>query len=487
MYAGEDIITQTYSSNLVRQHWDLITVTESLNGVILYDLDTGVVASAALTRYVAVEKNKIPFSLSLKAVAYSSTSIEQNFYWTSSNPEIATVDSSTGKVTGVAPGAATITVHKANANGTGGIGTTDTYTVVVPELVDGMYFIINRQHRKYLQSDDLTAPDYSTNGAIIEQWEFGRGEHQCWNLEVQYNGYYLIQSVLGARYLTVPSGYETIEDVTLIQKNIEASDRQRWKISLTSNGSYKIKAKSSEGHTSDLVMVAGNIVNGSDNGIVVQQRKYVSNDSYKDEWYICKNIDVALVALPEEYDRSSNFNIIANNLSNAGYSISYNNHSIIQEGVTKEQLLFILSHSKITLIRTHGSRVSIEVTDGDLTRTDMKKDMLADVELVVYGACLTGSGGNNGVNLVNSTVDAGARTVIGFENRVNASLCNSWCSSFFNYYSQYYNDSTKNFESICVEVDDQFSDDKNYEYYNDEGKFVSLRNYVVAGERSFPD
>ena len=48
-------------------------------------------------------------NIKLKAVAYSPTTNSQTFTWSSSNTSVATVNSSTGKVTGVAPGKTTIT------------------------------------------------------------------------------------------------------------------------------------------------------------------------------------------------------------------------------------------------------------------------------------------------------------------------------------------------------------------------------------------
>ena len=70
------------------------------------------------------------------------------------------------------------------------------------------------------------------------------------------------------------------------------TERQLWKITLTSYGSYKVKAKSSEPYDADLAMVAANMVNGSSNGIQVQQRLYVDNESYKDEWYFYRTSNI---------------------------------------------------------------------------------------------------------------------------------------------------------------------------------------------------
>ena len=74
------------------------------------------------------------------------------------------------------------------------------------------------------------------------------------------------------------------ENIDLVLKPYTGSNNQKWKITLTSYGSYKIKAKSSESITDrDLVMVVQTNILYSE-GLNIQQRQYVDNTSYKDEW-----------------------------------------------------------------------------------------------------------------------------------------------------------------------------------------------------------
>ena len=75
-------------------------------------------------------------TLQLEATVEPSNATNQNVTWSSSNPEIATVDETTGLVTGVAVGSATITATSVDG------GKTATTTVNVVETLSGYYWYI---------------------------------------------------------------------------------------------------------------------------------------------------------------------------------------------------------------------------------------------------------------------------------------------------------------------------------------------------------
>ncbi len=106
-------------------------------------------------------------------------------------------------------------------------------------------------------------------------------------------------------------------------------------------------------------------------------------------------------------------------------------------------------------------------------------------ELIIYGACSTAQGGLTGNNIVMATIDAGARTVIGFENSVYSDGCNRWCANFFEMYALYYNNPSKSILDVCYETDLIMQNDSSYEYISEDGYVISLRNYVVAGQYTF--
>ena len=117
----------------------------------------------------------------------------------------------------------------------------------------------------------------------------------------------------------------------------------------------------------------------------------------------------------------------------------------------------------------------------------MKNIDLVRSELVIYGVCSTAEGGKTAENIVSTTVAAGARTVIGFENSVYSIGCNRWCAKFFEYYQRHYNDSTVSIYDVCYYTDLYMQQDEYYEGYKADGTLISLANYVVAGEQDYPN
>ena len=225
-------------------------------------------------------------------------------------------------------------------------------------------------------------------------------------------------------------------------------------------------------------------------GSNVEQREYNgTNDSYKDEWVIKHLKDSAFIALPATYDRSSFFATAIGYLESIGYTDNFDNHNTISDGMSKKDFLDHMQLSKITVVRTHGLKTEISLTGERLTRADLlalPSNALGYSELVVYGACLTANGGSLDNNLVAATVSAGARTVIGFEDSVDSRGCNPWCEKFFEYYSLYYNDESKNFYDVCHKTDEDMQGHEFYTVGYPDGSIATLANYVIAGEWDFP-
>ncbi len=135
-----------------------------------------------------------------------------------------------------------------------------------------------------MQVDDDDAPNYTHNGGITEIHPLDGGDYQRWNFTYLGDGYYKITSVVSGYAVTVPTGSATSDNADLILKPYTGTDNQKWRITLTRNGSSKIKAKSSESYTSkDLAMSLETV--SYTNGANIQQREYLDDSSYKDEWY----------------------------------------------------------------------------------------------------------------------------------------------------------------------------------------------------------
>ena len=84
--------------------------------------------------------------------------------WSSSNNSVATVSSS-GSVTGISEGTATITATKAIS----GHYETATFSITVTPLYNGTYFIKNKESQKYIQIEDINASTYEAVGDVIEK------------------------------------------------------------------------------------------------------------------------------------------------------------------------------------------------------------------------------------------------------------------------------------------------------------------------------
>lgn len=368
-----------------------------------------------------------------------------------------------------------------------------THTLTLTLVVDeGIYFFKNKEVGKYVQIDNNASPQYDESDTKMELWDYDGGDYQKWQLIHISDGYYKILSVKSGMALCVPDELTNDDEVELIQQSYSNLSSKQWKVTKSSSGAYILRPKSGESYDTDWCMCAGDQFLWITDGLNVEQGKYVNNDSYKDEWILelsRDSNDSALIALPESYDRSSFFATAIDYLENIGYTDNYNNHATVSEGMSQNAFLEHLRCSKITLVRTHGSKSSISLTGDSLTRNELlalPSDTLAYSELIIYGACLTASGGESGANLVSATVSAGARTVIGFENSVYSGACNRWCTKFFEYYSLYYNNESKTIYDVCYDTDTYMQSDSYYERIDEDGTLISLANYVIVGEQTFP-
>ena len=344
---------------------------------------------------------------------------------------------------------------------------------------EGIYYLQNCYSKKYA---NVLGPSHD-EGKIIHQWEYHTAPQARWQVEhvEGSRGYIRFKSLYSNKYLSVDPN-----DSILIKQYETPGNNSLWRFEALDNGAVKIICKASESSSTVLSIPADR----DGNGEWLTQRAYTEDDNYSDEWYIHMFRDASFIALPENYDRSSFFSASLECLENIGYSNNLSNKEFISLGTTKDKLLGYMSCSRITLVRTHGSPTVIEVTDGYLETTDLialPTNYLSYSELIIYGACQTGLGGKMASNLVAATINAGARTVIGFQNIVDAIACNEWCAYFFQMYSLYYYDSSKTLNDVCIATDLYARENiQNYEYINDNGEVVSLKNFVIAGATTFP-
>ena len=78
---------------------------------------------------------------------------------------------------------------------------------------------------------------------------------------------------------------------------------------------------------------------------------------------------------------------------------------------------------------------------------------------------------------MNATVEAGVRTVIGFEGNVMNDACNRWVSAFFKVYAEKYQDPNVTYDDIARLAYQEIFGTENY---------LTVQDYVVAGEKTLP-
>ena len=260
--------TETLSAGGDRAKWEMIRYT----GSAMY----GVILSSWTDTMISDETTHIAAYMYTTDMAYHGPVRFSVSAWDGSSTNLATIDTD-GNVT--VNGAGQFRIHMTYAG-----APTSWYGNVTARLADGVYFLQNRQVERYMQVDDDDAPNYTNNGGIMELHPLDAGDCQRWNFTYIGDGYYKITSVVSGYAVTVPTGSATGDNIDLILKPYTGADGQKWRITMTRNGSSKIKAKSSESYTGkDLVMSLETVL--YTNGTNIRQREYLDNSSYKDEWY----------------------------------------------------------------------------------------------------------------------------------------------------------------------------------------------------------
>ena len=273
--AGKHIVTGVYS-DYYPDSWLFEEVTDVTPGVLLYDTTTGMRLDTTVERTLIKDTTATLEDYNIKAVYYSPNSVTQQFSYSSGDPNILTVDSYDGTISGISDGIASVSVSSGEYS--------KSFSLRVLPFANGVYFIENKEYPGYYVQGDDDYSDENLTGEILELREFSGASRQQWTLTHVGGGYYKLATVGGV--LSVNSEYLHEEDEALIIDSDLGLDRQKWKITQTDNGSFKIKAKSSDSYTTtDLAMVCGTRAASVTNGVDVEQREFMGeNDSYKDEW-----------------------------------------------------------------------------------------------------------------------------------------------------------------------------------------------------------
>jgi len=272
--SGANVIVGNYSDSLTCARWTLETVSSPPTGTFLYNTATGTAVSSS-QEYVAPNETRTLSMFQLAPTFYSGETIDQQFYWYGNNSSVATVDESTGAITGVSPGTALIT----------GLMDLDgyfyyvNYTVIVTEVANGTYYLKNKQTDNFA---DIYGPTMAS-GTTIQQWEFHGGNWQKWTFTHVGDGYYSIKSNNSTTpyYLGVKND-SSVVDTDIVLRSGSLTNGMKWIIEETTSGAYKLMAKTGE----DYDYVLATSTSSSANGYKLIQGDYINNTSYRDEWQL---------------------------------------------------------------------------------------------------------------------------------------------------------------------------------------------------------
>lgn len=137
---------------------------------------------------------------------------------------------------------------------------------------EGVYFISNVEYEdKYVQInnvDNMNAPN-----TIIELHTLNGYDHQRWQVEHYYDGYYKIISEYSGLELTAPTGYG---NYVVTQTNESSNSTHLWKFIEQSDGTYKISPQSN----SNYFMTAGNTSIFADQDLEIRTEQSDGSDKW---------------------------------------------------------------------------------------------------------------------------------------------------------------------------------------------------------------
>lgn len=317
------------------------------------------------------------------------------------------------------------------------------------------YYIRNIELDECVQIDNNdSGNNYNSQGAILELWDWRGHDIQKWIFEYLHNGYYAIKSYKSNLVISVDEEDVDSGGHALIQETYNGSHRQQWKITVSSQGNYIIKARSSERYTPNRVMCAGFGLGSS--GRNVEQLTYENNTSYRDEWDIIPISDkrIVLCGITNEYHDHASY---LEKVKSAMFRDGFENIELFTGTVTAYDCLFYLKSSKIFISRSHGTLGTINkqvvatgINLNDYFNQSMvalfsdnceektqyslsisNEDNFSNLELALFIACSTGYGGENAPNLPSKVVSQGAGTAVGFASDISCSAANEWVEQLY--------------------------------------------------------
>ena len=445
-YPGAGISTAAYSSAAGDFVWLLEGMSSVTPRMLLMDSQTGAEVPGTT---VAIDPGTTSLitQIGVTAAFVCSYSTSQTITWVVQDTSVLTVNSASGEIMPLKPGGITKVTASHIYNGVAyGV---DFYVYVKP-ILDGEYFLRSREYPRYLQIEkDDSANDYLTSGAGMEQWTLDGGDYQKWSLQWRGNGYYSIISVQSGKALSVPASQTDWNGAILVQEIYTGADRQLWKITMTEDGCYKIKAKSAEMANIDLVVSVGfDYMYGSD-GVSIEQKQYLDDGIDIEKWILCPSgTDVFLLGVntaEDGHDHHSAYGSVMADVQKLGYS---GTNCIITDAIGIKETQEYIEQCKVFVSRSHAypsdSQTHILLDKeyiyslGSWHLYNYLQDRptldLSNCDLMLFVGCYTSK--VEGTSLPDAAVAAGAGCAIGFDDEINCDSANTWTERFFYYYSR---------------------------------------------------
>lgn len=204
-----------------------------------------------------------------------------------------------------------------------------------------------------------------------------------------------------------------------------------------------------------------------------------------------ENAEYTMVGINEiidniEIDRTVSFQGVGQYINDMGYYDARTYGVIPWDDPTMTAALFAsyMANTNILYFRGHGtqSRIALNAAQNVNFRysyvDELPTNSFSNCKLVLYAACSTAMGGANGTNLVNSTKNRGAGTVVGFSTTVMSNEVDAWSIQFFYVLSMGY---TVN--AACDYAYNIISQNPPSSYFNSSGA-LGTGTWRVAGNGS---
>ena len=435
--------------------WRLTRITSLPSGAALYKRSNGSPLVNGI-RAIAVGETKTLSDLNITAVAYSPGFTSQNITVTvASNATVEGIS-----VTGTETGTTTVTVSCAGA----ATSLTDSFTLNIVPLKNGMYLLQNRQTVRFADIEDQAM----VSGTEIHQWEFHGGDSQKWMLSYTDEGYYTIcsKNSTNAFYLGVENNSQET-DANIVLRIGTPNSGMLWKIVSTSDGAFRLYPKLAESQTTPRALVA--TTSDNSNGDRLAYGNYVVNTSYRDEWYVfdIEGHEACLISvIGDGHDHVTVMGDIMPILYSEGYKdfnctvSNFTPRKSLQEDLESAFVFVSRSHGNYDnngsyILLSHDATQWLHSLDIYNFATNTPVVDLSNCDLLLFVACYTGK--NEDTSLPHAAIAAGAKAAIGFKNGIGCSTANDWVRLFFEYYSEGYS------VSSSAQYATQGCDDLNYE------------------------